>query len=154
MVNIKNIIENTGTKSGKAFDLSIQVLIIFSLISFSIETLPSLSDNTKILLERFEIFTIIIFTIEYIARLLVATKKLAFIFSIFGIIDLLAILPFYFSIGIDLRSIRAFRLLRILRILKLGRYNIAIKRFYRALIIAKEELLLFIFAALIVLYLA
>ncbi|MEI8704314.1 ion transporter [Pseudoalteromonas sp. B62] len=63
-------------------------------------------------------------------------------------------LPFYLSTGYDLRSIRIFRLLRLVRILKLFKYNQAIKRFHRALVIAKEELILFGFVAAIMLYLS
>jgi voltage-gated potassium channel len=154
MPSIKQIIENSDTKSGKAFDLGVQVMIILSLISFSMETLPSLADDTRVMLRKFEIFSVGIFTLEYITRVIVASRKRSFVFSFFGIVDLLAILPFYLSIGIDLRSLRSFRLLRLIRILKLARYSAAAKRFHRAFIIAKEELALFLFAALIVLYLA
>jgi hypothetical protein len=54
--------------------------------------------------------------------------------------------------GLDLRPLRAFRLLRLVRILKLTRYNAAARRSHRPFIIAKEELMLFLFAALIILY--
>ncbi|WP_201746181.1 ion transporter [Veronia nyctiphanis] len=81
-------------------------------------------------------------------------KKLKFIFSFFGVVDLLAILPFYLSTGLDLRSVRAFRFLRLVRVLKLARYNAAIRRFNKAFSIAKEELILFLSASLIILYLA
>ena len=47
-----------------------------------------------------------------------------------------------------------FRLLRLVRILKLLKYNEAVKRFNRALKIAKEELTLFGFVAGILLYLS
>lgn len=154
MVTIKQIIEDSDTKVGKAFDIFIQAMIILSLVSFSMETLPSLSSDVRNVLRRIEVFTVAIFTVEYIARVLVATNKRAFIFSFFGIIDLFAILPFYLSTGFDLRSLRSFRLLRLVRILKLVRYSAAVKRFHRAFIIAKEELALFLFVALITLYLA
>jgi len=85
---------------------------------------------------------------------MVADHKWKFIFSFFGLIDLIAILPFYIASGLDLRAVRAFSLLRLVRIFKLFRYNQAARRFYRALIIAKEELILFGFVALILLYLA
>ena len=153
MPTIKQIIEASDTKQGRVFDLAIQSLIVLSLVSFSIETLPVLSDESRIILRRIEIITVAIFTLEYIARVIVATNKKAFIFSFFGIVDLLAILPFYLATGLDLRSLRSFRLLRLVRILKLARYSDAVKRFHRAFIIAKEEILLFLFAALILLYL-
>jgi len=154
MTRIKQIIESADTKLGKAFDILIQSMIVLSLISFSMETLPSLSDEAIGILRLIEVFTVSIFTFEYLARVIVATKKSAFIFSFFGIIDLLAILPFYLSTGFDLRSLRSFRLLRLISILKLARYSAAVKRFHHAFIIAKEELALFLFVALITIYLA
>ena len=87
-------------------------------------------------------------------RLIVADHKLSFVGSFFGLIDLAAILPFFLSLGVDLRSVRAFRLLRLFRILKLARYNRAVRRFHRALLIAREELVLFGAVSFIVFYLA
>lgn len=154
MSRFKQMIEDSDTKSGKVFALFIQTLIVLSLICFSIETLPDLSPESKKLLRGAEIFIVVIFTFEYIARVIVATNKRAFIFSFFGMIDLLAILPFYLATSLDLRSLRSFRLLRLIRIFKLARYSAAAKRFHRAFIIAKEELVLFLFSAMIILYLA
>ncbi|QDV20214.1 Cyclic nucleotide-gated potassium channel [Gimesia panareensis] len=154
MQKLKQIIEQSDTRSGKVFDYVIQAMIILSLVSFSIETLPDLSADSRKTLKAIEIICIAVFTVEYIARIIVATNKPTFIFSFFGIIDALAILPFYLASGLDLRSIRSFRLLRLIRIMKLARYNAAAKRFHRAFIIAKEEIVLFLFASLIVLYLA
>ncbi|MCF6262584.1 MAG: ion transporter [Xanthomonadales bacterium] len=154
MVSFKQIIEENNSASGKAFDLIIQVLIVLSLISFSVETLPNLEPDTRTFLHRFEIFTVIIFSFEYLSRILVASNKRGYIFSFFGILDLLAILPFYLSTGVDLRSLRIFRLLRLVRILKFARYSAAAKRFHRAFILAKEELVLFLFVTLILIFLA
>lgn len=151
---LEQIIEDSDTKAGKTFDLTIQSIIVLSLVCFSIETLPDLSDESRTLLHVIEIISVIIFTVEYLARVAVASDKAAFVFSFFGIIDLLAILPFYLSTGLDLRSLRSFRLLRLVRILKLARYSAAAKRFHRAFLIAREELALFLFASMIVLYLA
>ena len=66
---LRNVIEDNGTKTGRSFDLFIQALIVLSLISFSIETLPEISIKTKQFLRYFEIFSITIFTVEYILRL-------------------------------------------------------------------------------------
>ena len=44
---LKEIIENNSTPKGKLFDYFIQVLIVLSLISLSIETLPDLSTSTR-----------------------------------------------------------------------------------------------------------
>ncbi|MGR9107576.1 MAG: ion transporter [Gammaproteobacteria bacterium] len=149
MNRLRQIVE-----SSRIFDSLIQVLIVASLISFSIETLPNLPDSYIANLNYFETFCVVVFTFEYISRLVVASDRLAFVTSFFGIIDLLAILPFYISAGLDLRSIRAFRLLRLFRILKLVRYTKAVHRFHVALQLAKEELILFLAVSAIMLYLA
>ena len=52
-----------------------------------------------------------------------------------------------------MRSLRTLRLLRLFRILKLFRYSQAARRFSRALAISKEELFLFFFASLLLIYL-
>lgn len=149
---IKNIVEINDNLKSRIFSLFIQFLILLSIVTFSIETIPNLKPQTKHILESIEMFCVIIFTIEYVLRMYVTDKKAKFIFSFFGIIDLLAILPFYLSFGVDLRSLRALRFLRLFRILKLARYNKAIKHFTQAIKIAKEEILLFLFITLILIY--
>lgn len=154
MICLKSMIEHSHTKAGRAFDLTIQTLIILSLISFSVDTLPSISSQHRHYLWLFEVISVGIFTVEYICRIIVASNKKSFIFSFFGVIDLLAILPFYLASGLDLRSLRAFRLLRLIRILKFARYSAAVKRFHRAFVIVKEELQLFFVVTIIIIYLA
>lgn len=153
-MSLKQVIESTETRSGRAFDLSIQVLIVLSMVTFSLETLPNLRENQRSILHWIEVVTVLTFTLEYVARLIVSDRPFRFATSFFGLIDLLAILPFYLSLGIDLRSVRTFRLLRLFRMFKLTRYNRAIRRFHRAINIAREEMVLFGVLALIVLYLA
>jgi voltage-gated potassium channel len=154
MTTLKQIIERSDNPLGRAFDLFIQTLIVLSLISFSIETLPNLSDTVQPWFRCFEVASVIVFSIEYFLRVLVATPRRAYVLSFFGIVDLAAILPFYIGTGIDLRSIRSLRLLRLFRILKLARYSAAVRRFHVALNIAKEEIVLFLAATVILLYLA
>lgn len=154
MPTLKQIVEKTDTRAGRIFDLFIQSLIVLSLVSFSIETLPDLSEQTRNVLAWIEAVTVGVFTVEYLLRLYLASHRMRFVFSFFGIVDLLAILPFYIASGLDLRSVRAFRLFRLVRTLKLGRYNSAVQRFHRAFLIAREEIVLFLGAAMLILYLA
>jgi voltage-gated potassium channel len=154
MTSIKRIIEKSDTRQGKAFDLTMQTLIVLSIITFSVETLPNLEEQTRYYLRMFEIITVSIFTLEYISRFIVATSKKAFVFSFFGIVDILSILPFYLSTGLDLRAVRMLRLFRLFRILKLVRYSAALNRFKSAFAIAKEELMLFLFATMAMFYLS
>jgi voltage-gated potassium channel len=151
-MRLKQIIEKSDTRAGKIFDLTIQSLIVISLISFSFETLPNLSTTSSRILNIIEVVTVILFSIEYICRIWVADNKLKFIFSFYGLVDLLAILPFYIASGIDLRSIRIVRLLRLFRIFKAFRYNQAILRLKQAILDVKEELVLFLVVAGLLLY--
>lgn len=142
-MSFKSIIEDNSTGAGRAFDLFIQALIVLSLITFSVETLPNISDETRALLRTIEVITVSIFTGEYLLRVLVSDRRTGFIFSFYGLVDVAAILPFYLATGLDMRSLRAFRLLRLFRAFKLLRYSKAMNRFHRAFLIAKEELVLF-----------
>lgn len=151
---LKKIIEERNTTKERAFDWCIQGLILISVVSFSIETLPNLPHQLSHFLILLGFVIGLIFVIEYIARIWVADSKRDYIFSFYGIIDLIAVLPFILALGIDLRSLRIFRFLRLFRILKLGRYNKAISRILSALRLAKEELIIFTISALFILYLS
>jgi voltage-gated potassium channel len=151
---LRIFVEDNTTKSGKLFDYFIQILILISLVASAVETLPNNSDVTKQVLLFIEIFCVLVFSIEYILRVYVAKKTWRYIFSFYGIIDVLAILPFYFNLSIDLRALRSFRVFRIFRALKLIRYNKALRRFHIAARIVKEEMVLFFIVTGILMYLA
>ena len=151
-MGLKQIVERSDTTAGRVFDIFIQCLILASLISFSLETLPSLTEQQAKILRAIEVVTVALFSIEYLIRLWVAGKKGCFIFSFFGLIDLLAILPFYLSTGLDLRALRVFRFLRIFRLFKVARYGSAITRFKLAFGMVKEELVLFFVVTVMLLY--
>lgn len=151
---IKNIIEKSDTKIGKSFDLLIQFLIVYSLITFSLSTLPDLSQGMLDFLYFSQVITVAIFSIEYLLRIFVADNKSRYIFSFYGLIDLFAILPFYLTIAVDLRALRIVRLLHLFRLLKIVRYSKAIKRFKFAFIDIKEELVLFFTATCFMIYIS
>lgn len=131
-----------------------QALIVLSLMAFAVETLPDLSPEWRLGLHRFEVATVTVFTLEYFLRLVWGRPRMSYAFSFYGMVDLLAILPFYLTTGLDLRSLRAFRLLRLFRLLKLVRYSAAMQRYHRAFLIAREELIFFGIISLIMLYLS
>ena len=137
----------------KTLEIAIQILIILSLVCFTIETVSGLHPETYELLNILEIVFVGIFTLEYLARIYFSKQKLKFIFSFFGLIDLIAILPFYLSLGFDLRTIRAVRFIRVFRLLKLTRYNKAVNFLRDAFRESKEELIVFSFLASALLYL-
>ena len=149
---IKLVIES-DSKIGKRFDIFIQTLIVLSIISFSIETLPELDSSVLEILDLFELITVILFTIELILRLFL-TSPPKYLFSFYGLIDLLAILPFYLSTGFDLRTVRVFRLFRLFRIFKLFKYGRAIDRLVEAFSEIKKELIIFLIGTIFFIYLS
>lgn len=153
-MKLKRIVQCNDTLLGRIFDLFIQSLILLSLVSFTVETLPGLSERWILTLRIIEIVTVIIFSVEYLLRLFFTDNKFKFIFSFYGIVDLLAILPFYIASGIDLRSIRIIRLLRLFRIFKLLRYGKAIERFRLAFLSIKEEMILFLLTTIFLVYIS
>ncbi|MBB3048935.1 voltage-gated potassium channel [Litorivivens lipolytica] len=148
---LQNIVETRETLAGKIFDTVIQCAIVVSLISFSIETLPTISTDLRNTLRAIELSVVALFTAEYLLRFYVASSRPKFVFSFYGIVDLLAVAPFYIAGGLNLSPLRA---LRLLRLFKLLRYSRAITRLSRAFGKIKDELVLYGAASLIVLYLA
>jgi voltage-gated potassium channel len=151
-VKLLELVTRPESPHGRAFEWLIQILIVVSVLSVGLETLP----NEPIWLSRAfeieEIVVVAVFSFEYLLRLASAEKKLAFVFSFYGLVDLAAIAPFYLS-GADLRALRAFRLLRLLRILKLARYSAATQRLIDAFKEARAELAVFLGVTLVAIYL-
>lgn len=151
---LRRTVESTETRSGRLFDIAIQLLIVASTMAFAIETLPGLSESTRRLLGWFERFTLATFTMEYALRLAIARQPIRYATSFFGVIDFLSIAPALFGAAFDGRTLRSLRLIRLLRLLKLARYNAAVRRLHLALKIAWEELVLFSAVSGILLFIA
>ena len=149
---LRDVVENNTSKKGKLFDNIIQLLIILSLISFSIDTLPNKSIQLKEFLSLFELVCVVLFSIEYFLRIFVAQKPFKYLFSFYGLIDFFAIVPFYLSGILDLRFLRIFRIFRVFRAFKLIRYNKAIDRFGLAFKYVKEEVILFLMVTAVMIF--
>jgi phosphoserine phosphatase RsbU/P len=102
----------------RLFENLILALIVLSVASIGVEAIPGLPDWAAYALRIEEIVVVGVFSLEYLLRIVAAQKKLAFIFSFNGLVDLLAIAPFFLA-GLDARWLRTLRLLRLLRLLKL-----------------------------------
>lgn len=161
---IFRIIDSENNKKNyfnKLFELLIVFLIIISVVQIILESYDSINSAYFFYFKKFEKFTIIVFSIEYMLRLWTADLKfktensinsrIKFIFSGSGIIDLLAILPFYLPLifNFDLRFIRILRVTRLTRILKLNRYTKAFKIIGSVFSEKKSELFLTIFITFI-----
>lgn len=151
---LREIVDNNTTREGKIFDYIIEFLIFISLLAYALGTLPNISSTFRQVLQRVETVSVIIFTIEYLLRLYVAKNPWKYVFSFYGIIDFVAIFPFYLGASGEFMSLRAFRIFRIFRAFKLIRYNKALNRFKQAWLLIKEEVILFLIVTGIFLFLA
>lgn len=155
-----------GQRMNKFFNYFIMSLILLSVISIILESIPEINSNYGKILSNFNLISIVIFSIEYLMRLYVSdltnpsTNRIKsafrFIFSAYGLIDLLAILPFYLPmlIKMDLRFLRALRLTRFLRILKVNRYNDSLNLIWTVIKEKKSELAATGFVTFLILLLA
>ena len=162
---IYNLVEKGahGSRRNLIFDYSIMILILLNVVAMVIESSKNLSESVVLSLWYFEVFSVVVFTIEYLMRIYVSDlthpasgkfkSVLKFIFSFYGLIDLLAIAPFFlpFFIKADLRFMRILRLMRFLRILKMNRYNKSLLLIYTVVKERKQELIMTGFVAFLVL---
>ena len=120
---LHEIIYESDTTAGKAFDVSLLVLILTSIVVVILDSVNSLQVRYGSVFFVLEWGFTALFTIEYILRLICIKKPWRYIFSFLGLIDLLAIIPSYLSIFFagaqSLLVLRALRLMRIFRIFKL-----------------------------------
>jgi voltage-gated potassium channel len=142
------------SKSTEILDRVVYFLIIASIVGIVAET-HDISDNARYLLGLFETVTYIAFSVEYVYRILQARKGLgvqSYALSFFGIIDLLAILPFFlpFIIAVDARAIRVLRLLRLVNVIKIGRHNRAINTLIKVIRSVRTEVAVTLFASIVV----
>lgn len=128
-VQIRQILDESGTRWGVAINGAIALLILISAALFAIQTYP-LPQPICLALQITDQIILALFTLEYALRLWSAKRPLRFVFSRYGLIDLIAILPFALGLlsgllgGLTggLLDTRFLRLIRWLRILRLARF--------------------------------
>ncbi|QDU81173.1 Cyclic nucleotide-gated potassium channel [Polystyrenella longa] len=123
------IIFEADTPAGKLFDVLLLIAILLSVFVVMLESVSSVYQANKNLIDGTEWFFTILFTIEYVARIVSARRPFRYIFSFYGVVDILSILPTYltllvlFDFEVDtltrLTVVRALRLLRVFRVFKL-----------------------------------
>src|SRR5512132_1325316 len=123
-----------GDRTGLMVGRLIVALIVVNLVSMTLDSVPALQAQYGPLFTAIELLSLVVFTIEYALRFWVAAEhapqrhaterkaRWKFVSSPLGLIDLLAVLPFWlaFLLPLDLRVLLVFRMGRFL---KLARYS-------------------------------
>jgi voltage-gated potassium channel len=127
-------------------------LIVLNVVLVMLESVETIERSMGRLFQIVDMISVGVFSLEYLLRLWSspvshpehsrARARLRYAFTFFGLVDLLAIAPFYlqaFFIA-DLRVVRGLRLLRLERLLLLGRHSKGLRLLGRAVQRTKSEL--------------
>ena len=144
--------ENGSAK--RALEWTSTSLIILALGTMPIEVSATAGTRVNLAIEWLEIGIVILFTAEYMLRLWIAERPLKYALSPYGIIDIVAIAPFYLVGGAETSALRGLRLLRLIRLLKNRRYARACAKLVKALHESKEEAAIFAVASALTVYIA
>ncbi|HKF11324.1 MAG TPA: cyclic nucleotide-gated ion channel [Xanthobacteraceae bacterium] len=133
-----------GDRTAVVVGRLIVTLIVVNLVAMTLDSVPALQAQYGPLFLAIEILSLVLFTIEYGLRVWVAAEhapyrqaserraRWNFMSSPLGIIDLLAVLPFWFALVLP-ADLRVFLVFRMVRFLKLARYSPAMRSLLDAL---------------------
>ena len=128
-----------GDAMGVVIDRLLVLLILLNLVAVALESVPEYGARYALAFNLIEIVSLVVFTVEYGLRLWVAVEhgphrhlngaraRLKYALSPAGIVDLAAVLPFWFAFVLpaDLRFVLVFR---IVRFFKIARYSPAMRK--------------------------
>ena len=147
-----DIIFESDTPYGRAFDLVLMLLILSSVLVVMLDSVAPLASRYGTLLHWLEWVFTALFTLEYVLRLSCVRRPFAYASSFFGVVDLLAVLPTYIAAFVPelavLIDVRVLRLLRIFRVLKLGAYMEEFEFLAAAFTDSRRKILVFLSAVL------
>jgi voltage-gated potassium channel len=125
-------------------------LILLNVLSIILVTIPGLGNQFRGIFILIEVVSVAIFTIEYLLRVYACKEdphlagkagRLKFGLSGLQLVDLLAILSFYFPLAFSsLEFFRIFRIFRIFRLVKLVRYSDSLQLLGKVIGSKKREL--------------
>jgi voltage-gated potassium channel len=128
-------------------------LISLNVVVIVLESVESIYTTYKLWFHYFEVVSVAIFSLEYLLRIWVSNENekyqqpvignLRYMLSPLGLIDLLAILPFYLPVmAMDMRFMRALRMFRLFRMFKIVRYVSTLRLMEKVIGDKREELVM------------
>jgi len=143
-----DVIFEADTPAGRRFDIALVCAIMLSILVVVLDSVPRLHFGYGWVLNRLEWVFTLLFTAEYIARLVCVRRPWRYATGFYGAIDLLSVLPTYFSLLVPgtelLIDIRILRLLRVFRIFKLSLYLEEYTRLGEALAASRRKIAIFL----------
>ena len=127
-----------GDSGAIVVDRLLVALILANLVTVALESVPNLRAGYEPLFEVIEYVSLAVFTVEYLLRIWCAVEygphrhmsalraRLKYVTSPAGLVDLVAVLPFWFAPLLP-SDLRVLQVLRILRFFKIARYSPAMR---------------------------
>ncbi len=146
---VASLLHATGSWTARVAQTLIVAAIVTSVTATILETVPRLRPYDR-LFDHIELVCTVLFTAEVLLRIWSAGgraspfarrrfPRLAYLLSPGGIVDLVAIVPFYLGAS-TFTVVRSFRLLRVFRLAKLARYSAALGLLAQAIRMRRREL--------------
>src|SRR5262249_18483313 len=88
---VRSVLDGVHPRYGRPFEFFIAALIVLSVVSITLESMPDLSDRARLFLDWEEILVVAVFTVEYALRAATAEQPFGCVFSFWGFVDLVAI---------------------------------------------------------------
>ena len=127
-----------GNFAGTVINRFLVGIILLNLVAVALESVPDYAARYAQWFDLIEYVSLVVFTIEYLLRVWTAVEhgpyrqmqpmraRLAYILSPAGLVDLLAVAPFWFIMVVP-GSLRVLLVFRFVRFLKLARYSPAMR---------------------------
>lgn len=142
------VIFESDTRAGRAFDIALLVVIVTSVVVVMLDSVEAIGGRYRGLFDVLEWGFTIVFTAEYLTRLACVRRPVRYATSFYGVVDLVAFLPTYLAfffpalhVFIDVRMLR---MLRVFRILKLTAYIREYRALAEALHASRRRIFIFI----------
>jgi voltage-gated potassium channel len=143
-----DVIFEADTPAGRRFDIALVCAIMLSILVVVLDSVPGLHHEYGDTINAIEWAFTVLFTVEYLARVVCVQRPWRYATGFYGVIDLLAVLPTYFSLLVPgtelLLDIRILRLLRVFRIFKLTLYIEEYTRLGEALSASRRKIMVFL----------
>ena len=149
---IRIIIFEADTKAGRRFDVTLIGLILLSVLTMMLDSVPQINAEYGQQLYYAEWFFTLLFTVEYAMRLWCIEHSWRYAKSFYGVVDLLSVLPTYLSLWLPgaqfFLAVRILRVLRVFRVLRMVRYVGEAELISQALAASRRKITVFVASVL------
>ena len=149
---LRIIIFEADTKAGRRFDVALIVMILLSVLTVMLDSVPEINAQYGQQLYYAEWFFTLLFTVEYAVRLWCIEHSWHYAKSFYGVVDLLSVLPTYLSLWFPgaqfFLAVRILRVLRVFRVLRMVRYVGEAELIAQALAASRRKIIVFVASVL------